>query len=198
MFARHNIESGYVLSRFSSNKWKVTDRSSFNVTGEANSYDATYTGVPMRVRSSVPLLPAKEREEIIGQSPSPPAGLFDVSERGHPFSWHEKKPISWWMTFLKEIAATMVIDLTPGSGALARACLDLGIQYVGVCRSEPHCSWLINILNRAAVESTVRQGTALYEQDLATCLKDHFAKLIDELHAQDAAVSDDECEKDKS
>ena len=95
-------------------------------------------------------------------------------------------------TFLKEIAVALVIDLTPGSGAMARACLDEGIEYIDVCRSQPHCSWLVNILNRASVESTTRKGTALYEQDLATCLKDHFKELIDELHAQDAAVGDDE------
>jgi len=95
-------------------------------------------------------------------------------------------------TFLKEIAVALVIDLTPGSGAMARACLDEGIEYIGVCRSQGHSSWLVNVLNRASVESTVRQGTALYEQDLATCLQDHFKELIDELHAQDAAVSDDE------
>ena len=142
----------------------------------------------------MPFLSAIEREAIVGQSPIPPAGLFDVADRGHPFSWHEKKPILWWKTFIKEIAANLVIDLTPGSGALARACLDSGIQYVGVCRSEPHCSWLVNILNRASVESIVRQGAALYEQDLSTCLKEHFKELIDELHAQDAAISDDECE----
>ena len=77
---------------------------------------------------------------------------------------------------------------------MARACLDEGIEYIGVCRSQQHVSWMVNVLNRASVESTVRQGTALYEQDLATCLKDHFKELIDELHAQDAAVSDDEVE----
>ena len=42
------------------------------------------------------------------------------------------------------------------------------------------------------MESTARAGTALYEQDVATCLNDHFKELIDELHAQDAVVSDDE------
>ena len=76
---------------------------------------------------------------------------------------------------------------------MARACLDDGIQYIGVCRSQQHSSLLVNILNRASVESTVRQGTALYEQDLASCINDHFKELIDELHAQDGAVSDDEC-----
>jgi len=194
MFARSNVETVLVMTKFSNNKWKVTERSDFNLTGEENSHDATYSGVPIRNRNSLPRLNHDEREEIIGQSPVPPAGLFDVAGRGHPFSWYEKKPISWYKTFLIEIAAHLVIDLTPGSGAMARACLDEGIQYVGVCRSQQHSSWLENILNRASVESTVRQGTALYEQDLATCINDHFKELIDELHTQDAAVSDEEGE----
>ena len=124
---------------------------------------AAYTGFPIRPRSSMPLMAAKERDEIVGQSPSPTAGVFDVSSRGHAFSWHEKKPIEWYKTFLAEIKATLVIDVTPGSGALARACLDEGIQYIGVRRSNQHMSWLVNVLDRASVESTVRQGTALYD-----------------------------------
>ena len=91
MFARSNVETGRILTRFSGNKWRTVDRGEFNLTGESTSYDSSYSGGPMRVRGSVPLLPAKEREEIVGQSPSPPAGLFDVSGRGHPYSWHEKK-----------------------------------------------------------------------------------------------------------
>ena len=137
-------------------------------------------------------MPAKEREVIVGACPIPAAGMFNVVERGHPFSWMEKKPIAWYTTFLKEVSAGLVIDLTPGSGALARACLDAGVEYVGITRTPLHASWLINIMNRAAVESTTRSGSALYEQDLSTCLRDLFNELIDELHAQDAAMSDEE------
>ena len=194
MFARINVETVLVMTKFSNHKWKVTERSNVNLTGEENSHDATHSGVPIRNRNSLPRLNHDEREEIIGQSPVPPAGLFDVAGRGHPFSWYEKKPISWYQTFLKEIAAKLVIDLTPGSGAMARACLDEGIQYVGICRSQQHSSWLVNILNRSAVESTVRSGTALYAQDATALINDHFKELIDELHAQDAAVSDVEGE----
>ena len=77
-------------------------------------------------------------------------------------------------------------------GALARACLQAGMQYIGVFRKAEHASGLINVLNRAAVELIRRNGTALYEQDLAPCLEDHFKELIEELNAQDAAVSEEE------
>ena len=132
------------------------------------------------------------REQIVGAAPSPAAGGFNVAERGHPFAWKEQKPIGWLQRFMEDISASLVIDLTPGSGALARACLEKGIQYVGFTREPAHCSWLINVLNRAAVECTTRNGSTLYEQDLATCLEDHFKELIEELQDQDLSVSDDE------
>ena len=135
---------------------------------------------------------ASEREQIVGAAPSPVAGIFNVAERGHPFSWQEKKPIAWFERFMVDISAGLVIDLTPGSGALARACLEKGIQYIGITRDTAHCSWLINVLNRAAVECTTRNGSTLYEQDLATCLQDHFKEVVEELHDQDASLSDDD------
>ena len=125
-----------------------------------------------------------------GPCPSPAAGMFDVAARGHPFSWTERKPLSWYEVFLPEVRAALVVDYSPGSGAMARACLNLGIEYVGICRTESHCSWLCNILNKAAVECMSRNGSPLYQQDLVSCINAHFMELIDELHQQDAAVAE--------
>ena len=129
--------------------------------------------------------------------PSPAAGIFDVEARGHPFSWTERKPMSWYEVFLAEVRAALVVDYSPGSGAMARACLNQGIQYVGICRTEQHCSWLTNILNKAAVECISRSGSPLYQQDLASCIQAHFKEVIEELHQQDAAVAED-CDGDDS
>ena len=99
--------------------------------------------------------------------------------------------MSWYEIFLSEVRAALVVDYSPGSGAMARACLSKGIQYVGICRTDQHCSWLTNILNKAAVECISRNGSPQYQQDLASCINAHFMELIDELHQQDAAVADD-------
>ena len=144
-------------ARFSSNRWQVKERKDFNDNGEVDSHDASYSGIIPRSRQSLPLMTAHERDQIVGASPSPAAGLFNVAERGHPFSWKEKKPISWFDRLLDDISAGLVIDFTPGSGALARACLEKGIQYVGITRKSVHASWLINVLNRAAVECTTKK-----------------------------------------
>ena len=143
MYARSGIENASILSKFCGNKWKVVERDEYQHGDEADSHDATFHKVPIRTRSSLPRLLATERTDIIGQCPVPPAGLYEVCERGHPFAWHEKKPIDWYKTFLKEIAAGLVADLTPGSGALARACLDEGIQYIGVCCSQQHLQLVV-------------------------------------------------------
>ena len=96
----------------------------------------------------------------------------------------------WYEVFLSEVTAALVVDYSPGSGAMARACLSKGIQYVGICRTDQHCSWLTNILNKAAVECISRLGSPLYQQDLASGIHTHFAELIQELKQQDAAVAD--------
>ena len=128
--------------------------------------------------------------------PSPAAGIFDVEARGHPFSWTERKPIIWYEVFLAEVRAALVVDYSPGSGALARACLNQGIQYVGICRTDKHCQWLTRILNKAALECISRKRSPLYHQDLASSIQAHFKDEIDELRHLDAEgdeeVHDDE------
>jgi hypothetical protein len=188
------VETGLVQTRAGIGQWTVQKRKGFNVVGEQDSHDSTYTGIPSRARSSLPLMTAEERILMVGAAPTPPQRLFDVSVKGHPLSWSEKKPINWYTEFLSDVAAGIVIDFTPGSGAMARACLDAGIQYFGICRTPQHMSWLVNVLNRAAVESTTRSGTALYEQDLASCIAGHFKEVLQELHAQDETAAHDDAQ----
>jgi hypothetical protein len=141
----------------------------------------------------MPLLQEKDKMQISGDAPSPAAGLFDTTA-GHPLSWSERKPVELWTVMLSELKVRCVVDFSPGSGALGRACLDQGWQYTAICRSEEHCSWLQNVLNRAAVESITRSGTALFEQDLSACISEHFKDVVNKLHAQDSAqdtVSDE-------
>ena len=81
---------------------------------------------------------------------------------------------------------------------MARACLNQGVVYVGLCRTDEHCSWLTKILNKAAVECITRVGSPLHQQDLATSIKVHFKEVIDELHQQDAAVADESAGEESS
>ena len=99
---------------------------------------------------------------------------------------------------MNDNSAGLVVDFTPGSGALARACFDSGIQYAGVCRTDEHALWLVKFLNRAAVASIVKPANHLHEPGLAKGLKDQFMEVIDEVNALDQAISEDEREWDMS
>ena len=74
MVDRHNVETGVIMNRFSNKKWVVVKRSSFTLTGETDSYDATYVGVPMRARASVPTMPPNGGAALSVRAPAPTWG----------------------------------------------------------------------------------------------------------------------------
>ena len=193
VYGNNNLETGSVATRFRSNKWLVQERKKYTIGTVESSAGSVFANVPVRAMGSLPTMSETDRAAMTGKStcPSPAAGTFDVAARGHPFSWTERKPVDWYEVFLQEVCAHLVVDFSPGSGALARACLNQGIQYAGICRTDQHCSWLTNILNKAAVVSISRNGSPLYQQDLASCIQAHFRELIDEFHQQDAAVAEE-------
>lgn len=112
--------------------------------------------------------------------------MFDPS-LGLPLFWNERKSFAVWKELLKDLHATCVFDLTPGSGQCARACMEAGIHYSCLTRDATHCSWLINVLDRLALGQICQTGAALFQQDLAQCVKEHFAETLDQLNEQDRA-----------
>ena len=60
-----------------------------------------------------------------------------------------------------------VVDLSPGSGALAEACMKMGAQYFGVVFDKTHFQWLSNVVDRASLQYICAQGGLLYHADLA-------------------------------
>ena len=68
-----------------------------------------------------------------------------------------------------------VVDLSPGSGALAEACMKMGAQYFGVVFDRTHFQWLSNVVDRASLKHICAQGGVLYHADLATHLKELFS-----------------------
>ena len=122
--------------------------------------------------------------------PVPDPKIFDT-ERGLPLYWAERKPVAFWEDILWCLDAGMVIDLSPGSGSVGRACLRSGIQYLACCHTDAHASWVGNILDREACEIVVTNGSPLFEQDLATMLKKHFQDVLTQLEEQANAEDKD-------
>ena len=125
------------------------------------------------------------QEAILGFDPCTPSHKLYDTTMGLPLFWGERKSEGLNTQILKDILATAVFDATPGSGQLARACLDKGIPYTGVAKNHQHAKWLINILDRYAIALVSKSGSAFYDADLATLAKEHFQDVIDLMGQQD-------------
>ena len=92
----------------------------------------------------------------------------------YPLYWQEKKTPEFWSTLLSDLGAKAVFDCTSGAGSCGRACMDAGIMYACLAKNQEHTWWLQNVFDRAAVTSICTLESALYSQDLASCIKAHY------------------------
>ena len=74
----------------------------------------------------------------------------DIDDKGHPFSYNEVKPISFWQTIMEHHNVTHIVDFTPGSGALAVAASG-AMQYEGIAANDAHRDWLDSIVDRCVM-----------------------------------------------
>lgn len=168
----------------------------FSGAGEVSTHDSTYTAVPPMAWAAMPCMTVKSKTAILGaEPPVPNAKLYD-SHHGQPLFWQERKTKALWSQLIRDLDGKAIYDLTPGSGTLARACMELGVQYCGVARSADHMSWLQNVLDRAALLTITTSGTPLFEQDLAECIRNHFSDVVTMLNESDAAADEEPQEDD--
>lgn len=193
-FGSDNTEMLLVSLLFPRTSMVAVPRSEYSGAGEESTHEATYTEVPPAPWGSLPVMSADFKETILGQPTEVPKdSVFDCA-LGVPLFWQERKTVQCWSTLFENHRAKAVFDLTPGSGAAARAAMDLGIQYACICRSAWHCSWLQNILDRQALRALCRNGSPLYQQDLAQCLEAQFKDTLAKLNEMDAAVEQEPME----
>ena len=74
----------------------------------------------------------------------------DIEAHGHPFSPWEVKPLSFWQRIMEHHQVTHVMDLSPGSGALAIAASG-AFQYQGIAANAVHRNWLDATVDRCAL-----------------------------------------------
>ena len=72
------------------------------------------------------------------------------------------------------------MDVSPGSGSLAAACLESGVRYFGAVQSPVHMAWLKNFLDRKAIKFIAKSGSELYMEDLAPRIKELFDDLVND------------------
>ncbi len=165
------------------------DRESFKASGEASTHDASYTGVGPAPWASLPFVNGTDKRKIHGFEPNDPKpGVFDTSA-GQPLFWAERKPIALWRSILQDLDIKAIFDVSPGSGTLARAALELGLSYVGLTRQQEHVAFLNNVVDRHALTLICKSGSPLFQQDLQKCVEEHFNDILDQL--KEAAESKD-------
>ena len=90
---------------------------------------------------------------------------------------------------LSDFDIRSVFDASLGSGALAEACLRLGILYVGVTTSATHSKWLGNVTDNIVLNHMSTPGRPCYQKDTANEVKLHFSDVLVAL--EENAVAED-------
>ena len=163
----------------------------FTRAGEESTHETTYTGVDPAPWGTLPLMAVTEKAKVTGAAPATPqAEIFDTGV-GMPLFWQERKSVQCWKTLLRDVNAKAVFDLTPGSGACARAAMSAGLTYACMVGSAEHCSWLQNILDCQALRFICEAGGPLHQQDLAQCIQEHFAETLEQVNQQDNVAGTD-------
>jgi hypothetical protein len=152
----------------------------FNAAGETSTFDTTFTAVPPTRVSDLRRISIEDKEKLFPSSTQASAcpGHWTRSS-GVPVFWNESKSMDFWTNWIRTWDLGVVVDLSPGSGALAAAAMKQSVQYVGVCQSTAHQVWLANALNKVAVEMVADAKSPLFISDIAKSLKTTFADLFD-------------------
>ena len=111
-----------------------------------------------------------------------------------PLYWAETKSVDAWARILKDTKSKAVVDLAAGSGTLAEACMKVGASYLGFVYHKTHLTWLTNVVDRASMKYLVQSGTTLFQEDLATHVKQLFSDLVEPDEPEQ--ISEDEEEHD--
>ena len=111
-----------------------------------------------------------------------------VVSSGVPLFWGETKPFPFWLTLLSDLRAGCVIDLTPGSGRLASACMSAGTQYLGLVGHATHLTWLTNVVDREALKYMCKGGIYLCQDYLAKFVEELFADVVEPNDVQDEDI----------
>ena len=137
------------------------------------------------------MISLEDKKGILGRDPATTKSTIFECDRGVPlYYWGERKPALLWSDLFFCVDAKFVVDFSPGSGSAARACMELGIEYRGICRNELHQSWLANVSDRDAC-CIVTQQTPLFEQDLSEMIKKHFQDVLEQGEEREQARDHD-------
>ena len=183
-------EIAYVIMPCRKQRVTVAERKDkFLPRGADSTHCPTFANVPLPSVTCLPRISPQEKAVVfpVGSSGEPAKAAcpqkWDFG--GVPMYWRESKPLELWIAILKMFNAKVIVDFTPGSGALAAAAMSQGAKYTGFVEEAKHLSWLQNIVDTAALRYIAQQGEVLYMEDLAELVHQHYQDLLDNADAEE-------------
>ena len=152
--------------------------------GADSTHCAMFANVPLPAATLFPRMSMTEKAAIfpVGCCGSPPRSphpqKWDFG--GVPLFWRESKSSDLWSAVLGMFSIKDIVDLTPGSGALARAAMSRGLKYIGIVSDVKHLAWLQNTLDTAALRFIAKSGEPLYMAELADVITQHYQDLTED------------------
>lgn len=93
-----------------------------------------------------------------------------MKKDAEPVFWHAT-PVKFWEEMVHDYSIKAMVDLTPGDGAKALACLRARIPYVGVVFGDAHRAQLFKHLDISVMKFLQTEGDKLYQPGLAQIIK---------------------------
>lgn len=185
-FGAKHTEMGTIIIPTSRNRLAIKNR------GKAGTTSSTcYTGTQMQSRSDLPRISLEEKKKVHEvEDDIPEKWVRAFGGRRVPLFWMETKSQQFWQQLLDDLTVKAVVDLSPGSGVLAEACMSSGVQYFGIVRNQTHLGWLNNSLDKTSLSYIVESNSWLYDESLAQNVKDSFDDILNEGGDAEAQLSD--------
>ena len=92
-----------------------------------------------------------------------------------PKIWTEHKLAPLWADVRFCLDAKMVVDLPLGSGVVARAAMQPGIEYLACCPNDKHALWMLSIVDSEACSLIC---LSLVDVDRVALIDAHFADVM--------------------
>ena len=165
---------------FSRTLLTLKERSVFNSSGEMDSHDTTFSGVEFPQKLT--LMNTNDKNKMFGRAAEQSTMVpdkYDVSH-GTPAFWQESKSAEFWSALLEAWNIKAVVDVTPGSGELAKSCLTLGLPYVGFAMDAVHQAWLEKTCTVHSLRIIATAGSVLHCQDLSQAIESCYHDLLED------------------
>ena len=189
----------------------LTVRENFTKSGESTSFCKSYTGVPFRNLVEIPRVTADTKRHLLGPSA---VGDFtkdrvkkEIAERGQPLFWAEWKPVGLMVHLFRDFHPSLVVDLTPGSGAAFCAAIHAKVRYAAICHNEASSKWLKDWITRAFL-ALVANTTVASDAKVVASIERYLARSVmaakkelpsmrEESAFGDSIVGDDDSDEDE-